>query len=232
MKSAGAAMMLAAMVTLGGCTITQQAPKDTIVKSGFLTDYAQLQPTKGGDYAAYLYLDKTAPWASYTKVYVKPVEFWASPDSKVPNDVASQLTNYAYQQLVDQLQAKGFTMATGPGPGTMVMRAALTDATSATPGLRTVSVVVPQAIILGAAVGAVRGEPSFSGSAQTEGEILDGTSGKRIAAWVDRRVGGNSIENANVWKWGDAENAIKAWAVRGATRLWDLHEGQDPFPAS
>jgi hypothetical protein len=219
-------VLIAALLVLGGCSVTQRAPEGSIRQTGFLTDYDQLTPTTDKDLAAKLYVDKTANWASYFKVRLEPVTFWAGPDSKVPSDVRQRLTDYAYQQLIEQFKSKGFQLVEISGPGVMVVRAALTDATSATPGLRTISVVVPQAILLSNATAAVRGKPSFSGAAQTEGEVLDGPTGRRIAAWVDRRVGGNSVENANVWEWGDAENAIKRWADRIATRAAELKTGQ------
>jgi Protein of unknown function (DUF3313) len=221
---------VAALLVQAGCSVTQRAPQDSIKETGFLTDYSQLTATTNTDLAAKVYVDKTANWASYSKVRLEPVTFWAGSDSKVPADVQQRLTDFAYQQLTQQFKAKGFQLVTTTGPGVMVVRVALTDATSATPGLRTISVVVPQAIILSNATAAIRGKPSFSGSAETEGEVLDGQSGLRIAAWVDRRVGGNSIENANVWEWGDAENAIKRWAERIAMRAEQLKTGQSvPF---
>jgi hypothetical protein len=36
---------------------------------------------------------------------------------------------------------------------------------------------------------------------------------------VDRRIGGGSIETAAQWEWGDAENAMTAWAKLAAERL-------------
>jgi hypothetical protein len=181
-----------ALLVQTGCSVTQRAPQDSIRQSGFLTNYDQLTTMSDKDLAAKIYVDKTANWASYSKVRLEPVTFWAVPDSKVPPDVQQRLTDFAYQQLTEQFEAKGFQLVDISGPGVMIVRVALTDATAATPGLRTISVVVPQAILLSNATAAVRGKPRFSGSAQTEGEVLDGQTGVRIAAWVDRRVGGNS----------------------------------------
>jgi hypothetical protein len=219
-------ILFGALLVQAGCSVTQRAPQESIKQSGFLTNYDQLAATDNKDLAAQIYADKAANWASYSKVHLEPVTFWAGADSKVPPDVQQRLTDFAYQQLTEQFKAKGFQLVTTSGPGVMVVRVALTDATAATPGLRTISVVVPQAILLSNATAAVRGKPSFSGSAQTEGEVLDGQTGTRIAAWIDRRVGGNSVENANVWEWGDAENAIKRWAERVATRAEELKAGQ------
>jgi len=36
---------------------------------------------------------------------------------------------------------------------------------------------------------------------------------------MDKRVGGGSVEAAAQWQWGDAENAMKAWATQMTDRL-------------
>jgi len=101
----------------------------------------------------------------------------------------------------------------------IIVRAALTDATTATPVLRTISVIIPQARLLGAVKNMTTGSYAFVGSAQSEGEILDSMTGERLAAAVDRRSGGISIKNADVWEWGDAERAMDYWAQRIDERL-------------
>ena len=115
-----------------------------------------------------------------------------------------------------------------PGPGVLTVRVALTDATTATPALRTISVVIPQARLLNAVDNMATGSYAFVGTAQSEGEILDGGTGQVLAAAVDRRSGGMSIKNADVWEWGDAENAMDFWAQRLATKLQELHSGTAP----
>lgn len=108
----------------------------------------------------------------------------------------------------------------------MTVRVALSDATTATPVLRTISVVIPQARLLGSIKNLATGSYAFVGSAQSEAEILDSLSSERLAAAVDQRSGGLSIKNAGVWEWGDAEHAMDFWAQRMDERLTELHNGQ------
>jgi hypothetical protein len=136
------------------------------------------------------------------------------------------LTDYAYEKLVEAFKAKGIRLVDKSGPGVVVIRAALTDASSATPGLRTISVVVPQVRLISAGTKLITGQGAFTGGIQTEGEILDSVTGKRIGAWVDKRFGGASIKNADVATWGDAQNAIDLWATLIATRIVDLRNGK------
>src|SRR5438876_453363 len=79
----------------------------------------------------------------------------------------------------------------------------------ATPVLRTVSMVIPQARALATLKYAATGTYAFVGSAQAEGKVVDSVTGQVLAAGVDKRVGGGSITTAAQWQLGDAENAMK-----------------------
>jgi hypothetical protein len=50
-------------------------------------------------------------------------------------------------------------------------------------------------------------------------------TGQVLGEWIDRRVGGGSIEAGVQWKWGDAENAIDAWETQAAGRLYAWTQG-------
>jgi hypothetical protein len=87
----------------------------------------------------------------------------------------------------------------------MKLRIALTDANAATPGLRSVSVVILQARILNLVQSMGTGSCAFVGGAQAEAEMTDSVTGERLAASVDKREGGMALSTAMQWKWGDAE---------------------------
>lgn len=223
MKIALAALLIAA---LAGCAVTEQSKPETVQHTGFLQDYSQLKPgTK--DQMLLVYFNPNVDWARYNRVMLEPVQVWDSPDSKISEQDQQTLSTYYYNKLKDNL-SKDFTLVDQPGPGVMRIRIALTNPTTATPVLRTVSVVVPQARILGAAKNLATGSYAFVGSAQSEGEIDDSVSGERLAAAVDRRSGGLSVKNAGVWEWGDAENAMDFWAQRLDQRLVELRSGTTP----
>jgi hypothetical protein len=69
----------------------------------------------------------------------------------------------------------------------MRIQIALTDATSATAGLRSVSVAVSSSAC--SQSGAIDGHRSYAfvGSAQAEAQITDAVTGERLAASVDQR---------------------------------------------
>lgn len=189
--------------------------------TGFLgNDYSLMTPpTEGSDQKAMLrYVNPNVTWSSYNKIMIAPVTFWAADDSKVSAADQQTLCNYAYSVFVKEL-GKNFTIVDQPGPGVMKLSVALTDATSAVPGLRSISVVVPQARVLSAIKMAATGTYAFVGSAQGAMKLNDSVSGELLAAAVDKRVGGTSIKNVTVFQWGDAENAIDYWADLSDQRL-------------
>jgi Protein of unknown function (DUF3313) len=217
---------------VAGCSQTA-APSPSIIQrvqgetppppppSGFLgSDYSLLTPpTEGTDQKAMLrYVNPSVNWSSYTKVIIAPVTFWAADDTKISTSDQQALCNYAYNEFVKVLN-KNFLITSQPGPGVIKLSVALTDATTATPGLRSVSVLVPQARALSAIKKLATGSYAFVGSAQGALKLNDSVSGQLLAAAVDKRLGGTSIKNIDVFKWGDAENAINYWAKLTDQRL-------------
>jgi hypothetical protein len=182
--------------------------------SGFLgNDYALLQPavSGSGQKAMLAYTNMNANFTSYNALIISPVTYWADNNSQLSAKDQQILCNYFYNKLAKDL-GKNFTIVTEPGPGVARLSVALTDASSATPGLRTISVVVPQARVLGLIKQGLTGTYAFVGSATGEAKLTDSVSGDLLAAWEDQRFGSAAVRNADVWQWGDAEHAMDAWA--------------------
>jgi uncharacterized protein DUF3313 len=171
--------------------------------------------------AALVWLNPAIQWRSYTKIQLMPVEFWAAADSKVSEADQAVLTEYFYNALQTNL-SKSFTLVDQPGPGVMTLRVALMDATTAVPGLRTISVVVPQARVLNLAQSMATDSYAFVGSAEAEMKVSDSVSGALLAEAVDERAGGMGLKSAASFQWGDAENAMDYWAERIPQRLTQL----------
>jgi uncharacterized protein DUF3313 len=217
-------MLAAAMITaLAACSVTEQAKTDTVQQTGFLKNYSQLQPG-AKDQALLVYFNPNARWTQYTKVMIEPVTFWGDTSSNVSAEDQQQLCSYYYNKLNEDVSQK-FQIVDRAGPDVMTLRVALTDPTAASPVMRGVSVVVPQARLLNSVVNLTTGSYAFVGSAQSEGEIVDSQTGERLAAAVDKRSGGLSIKNVDVGRWGDAQNAMDYWAQRMADRLSALQSG-------
>ena len=155
--------------------------------TGFLgPDASKLAPGPEGG-AALVWVNPNAQWATYTKIQLMPVEFWAAADSKVSTADQATLTEYFYNQLQTNL-SKSFTLVDQPGPGVMTLRVALMDATTAVPGLRTISVIVPQARVLNLAQSMATDSYAFVGSAEAEMKITDSVTGQLLVEAVDQRL--------------------------------------------
>src|SRR5271170_4640927 len=173
-----AAAGLAAVLLASGCSTTVEStpaaakalesggPLPPAVTGFFGPDASKLAPGPQGG-AALAYVNPNAQWSSYTKIQLMPVEFWAAADSKVSTADQQTLTEYFYNQLQTDI-AKSFTVVNQAGPGVLTIRVALMDATTAVPGLRTVSVIVPQARVLNLAQSMATDSYAFVGSAEAE----------------------------------------------------------------
>ena len=141
------------------------------------------------------YTSPSVSWSSYNKIIIEPVTYWADNDSKLSSNEQQVLCNYFYNVLVQEF-GKNFTIVSDPGPGVVKLTVALTDATSATPVLRTISVVVPQAHALNLIKAGLTGTYAFVGSATGEAKLSDSVSGQLLAAWADQRFGTAAVRNA------------------------------------
>jgi hypothetical protein len=177
-----------------------------------------LLTTGSKDQAGQRYVNPTAQWSQYSKVLIDPVTFWGGDSTKLSAADQQMLVNYASQQFKEQLGQK-FQIVDQAGLGVMKIDVALTDAETATPGLRSISIIVPQAHMLANLKYLATGSMPFVGAAQGQVKITDSVSGQVLAMAVDKQIGGGSIKAGFQWQWGDAENAANHWAELAANRL-------------
>jgi Protein of unknown function (DUF3313) len=230
---------LVGLLMLAGCSATV-APSPNVIQrvsgeapaphgSGFLGDYSQLKPGTG-EQPQWVYNNPQADWTKYTKVMLDPVTFLALEQDNVAQKDQRWLCDYFYNSLKEQLSTK-FTIVDQPGPGVMRVQMALTDASGAVPVLRTVSVLVPQARVANMVQSLASGSYAFVGSATAEVQITDSVTGERLAAYMDKRLGGMAFKSAAQWKWGDAQTALDYWSKKLADRLAEFQSGKVRPPA-
>ncbi|HZP45975.1 MAG TPA: DUF3313 domain-containing protein [Candidatus Binataceae bacterium] len=225
----GAALLL---LGVAGCSETQQEQPNIVAKaqgaqnpvpqfSGFLGDYSLLQPG-GENQALYRYVAPGVNWQQYNAVMIDPVTFWDSADSSVSPEEQQDLCTYFYNHLRESL-VKYFQVVDQPGPGVMRIQVALTNASAATPVLRTASVVIPQMRIVNRLKSFATGSFAFVGSARGEFKLTDSVTGQILAEALDQQMGGNAVQTAATWQWGDTERAMDKWSNEIADRLNQLH---------
>ena len=181
---------------LAACTTTQQATMaQTDLKCAFLgPTCARLTPGGEGQ-VAFRYVNPAAKWNQYAKIMIQPVTFWGDEKSKVSTEDQQRLTNFLYTAL-DQELAKQFKVVDQDGPDVMKLQVAVTDLAAATAGLRTMTMVIPQARLLSTVKKGATGSYPFVGGAQAEFKLTDSVTGEILVAGVDRRIGGGNISTA------------------------------------
>lgn len=212
-------LVVLTMMVMTGCAATQKAEiKQADLQCGLLgPDCSKLTP---GDkeQAGLRYVNPEAQWTSYSKIIIEPVTFWGGDKTKVSPADQKTLVNYFNEQLNQQL-AKKYQIVQEPGSGVMKLQVAMTDASGATPFLRSVSMIVPQAHVLSSLKYLATDSYPFVGGAQGELKLTDSMTGDVLLEAMDRQIGGGAFKSGFQWQWGDAENAINLWSEKLTERL-------------
>ena len=183
--------------------------------SGFLGDYSRLEKLEGYDFLQ-MYITPGVNWSDYHAIHLESVTLWASDRGQMKVTDADQqlLTDIVYKALYDALNER-FLMAEEPGPQTIQVRAALTQAKAANVPFNTITTVVPQLRILTTVGGLAADTATLVGSASIEIEGRDEITDRLLVAAVDSRAGNKSL--STMWsKWADVEAAANFWGKRVA----------------
>ena len=219
---------LVVSILLPGCAATWQARK--VEGSGFLKDYSQLKKGEG-DQVLRVYLNPRAEWARYDKLIIDPVQIWKGTGktdlADVPLEDLQMLSSELYHAIRIALE-DDYQLVTEPGPNTMRLRVAITEADESEPVLDAITTIIPQARLLSGGKYLITGTNSFVGSATVEAEILDAQPGWgwRLMAAIDRRAGGKRLRGVHD-KWKDVKDAFKFWAEKLDKRLAELRQGKN-----
>jgi hypothetical protein len=215
------------LLGLTACRTTHQVTKG-VEESGFLSDYSQLEKGKKCQ-ADLVYVNQSADWAKYTKVWIKPVELWHADD---PKSKLGSLSKEKQQMLVDYLHtslhehlSKDYQIVDAAGPDVLVLRCAITEGKGSKPVMDLISAVYPAGLVLSYGKQLIWGTGAGVGVTTIEAEILDGQSNQRLAAAVDRRAGTKALRTKFDGRWGDVKLCFDWWSQRLATVLVELKAG-------
>jgi hypothetical protein len=226
-KLLAVALTAGLLLGLTACNTTRQAR--SVTESGFLGDYSQLKKGKG-DQAKLVYIAPDVNWNKYTKMYIEPVALWKGDETNSPLGELSKenqqlLVNYFYTSLNNELQ-KSYTIVDQPGPDTLVLRAAITEAKKSGPVRNLMTTIVPFGIAANLLKTAAFGKGIGVGDVQVEGELLDGATNQRLMAAVDRRVGTKALRTKFDGTWGDVKLSFDYWSEKLESRLVELRAGK------
>jgi hypothetical protein len=214
------------LLGLVGCASTSQVPE--VKQSGFLGDYSMLSK-QGTGRADYYSIDRSANWANYTKIWIKPVEVWCSED---PESGLAKMSQESKQMLADSLHValvgsltNSFQLTDHGGPDVLVIKAAVTEARPSrqVPGVLS-SLYMPlrvasygKRLITGTDVGVA--------DVVVEAKLTDGQSGQPVAIVMDERVGPKALPSKFGSRWEDVKAAFDWWANLLNTRLAQAKKG-------
>src|ERR1035438_7559918 len=176
---------LAACLLLGvtGCKTTRQVSEDQ--QSGFLGDYSMLEKGERGA-ANYIYIDKSANWGTYTKVWIKPLELWKSDDPEAPlgkmSDEAKEWVMESFYNAFYEALTNNFQIVDHGGPDVLIVHAAMTDGRPSKPVINFVTSVYLPLKVVSFGKRLITGTDIGVGDVYVEAEFLDGQTGKRVSA--------------------------------------------------
>ena len=196
-------------LVLSGCSSKVVEPEQY---SGFLRDYSRLTENTSPSGATVMrWVDPDLKVGRYTSVYIEPSQFYPKPQAteRIPQSTLQGITRY-YDAALKREISKSMPLATGPGPGTIVVRPAITAVSSKTEGLKPYE-VIPIALVA-AAVSTASGIRDQETEIATEAAFLDGGNNK-VLAQVVRKGSGKPLENEKqVLVPGDVKVVLDAWA--------------------
>jgi uncharacterized protein DUF3313 len=176
-------------------------------RNGFLNDYSKLQHNpryKGSK----IYTNPETPLKNYSRFIVNPVQVRLSSIGAYRGADASkqqEISQYAHQQFVSALQKGGYEVVTNPGPGTLILRSALTEVAP--------SELKPGSYLMNISLG----------GASIEAEFVDALSGEVVVAVTESQRGKKITTGANDYE--NAKNVIDRWAEK-LVKLMDEEHGK------
>ena len=193
-----------------GCARTYQARY--VETSHFLDDYSLLKDDEDGD-ALLSFWKEGANWPGYKKIVLDPVII-----SKLPGSDLNDMThseNHRFKELFEyrmrEAIKQNFKLVAHPGPDTLRIQFAITDAEASTLLLDSFTAVHPSARALSLLKRMATGTESYVGKASIEGKITDSQTGELLMVSADRRAGAKTLMGS-LNDWDDVEEAYQYWA--------------------
>jgi hypothetical protein len=214
----GCAILLGGLILcLLGCSTTATPRTSSLKFSGFLEDYGELDEVDGSE-ALYLYSKPYLNLDEYSKLLIREPVLMLTEETldEIGTEQLEKLLTRLYDKNRPVLERR-VEMVDVAGPGTIELRWAITELEPSSK-LNVLTGVIPPARMTSLILREGGDVHLFLGKVSLEGEILDATTGERLAAAVLRRVGNNAIQNVGS-TWGDIEDAFSHWTELFITKL-------------
>jgi hypothetical protein len=192
---------------------------------GFLPHPEQLYPGASGQ-PGLVWFAPGFNAGSYSSILLDPVTIVTGSSSALTAASQKQretLANLYYSDLYNSMRPH-CNLVSRPGPGTLRLRFALSDAETSNGTLKTLATYTPYVMVAykAGAVAFNNGAGYFSGSATSEAYATDSRTGALLWQGVDKRSGTVALVQNTTNSWNDVNNAMKAWSQQVVTRLQAL----------
>ena len=189
--------------------------------SGFLDDYSGLEPDPDRA-GAMRYVKAGVDLSKYTKLAITPVEIWYDPNSKykgiAPDDL--KLLADSFCDLIVKELEPDYPVVGTAGPDVLGVRMAIANV-QLKKKKRTILNYTPAGFALYTLKDAA-GANVILDDATVEIELVDSTTGERLAALVDQQKATSAKGKAS---WSKLEKALTFYAQRFRQR-WDAERGK------
>ena len=196
-------------------TVASEATVANVRRIGFLTDYSRLQPMPGGG-GTLCWRNPDTNWKQFDKVMFERIQVYLRPGSTQsvdPTDL-KMLIDYFHSDLVKAIRPEA-QVVTGPGPGVLRVRIALTDLVPTNTVASLAGTAAPYGFVAEIGAGAATGKPAGStpylGQTGIEVQFRDGASGQLVGECADREIGLKYAAELNAGAAGAAENWVNGY---------------------
>lgn len=162
--------------------------------SGFLPDYSKLTPiTSPSGHQTLRWMSPDYKASDYRGVYYTPVVYYpeAKPNARVSQATLDDLRSYVDTRLKAAV-AKQKPLVSSPGPGTLIMKTAITTVKAENEDVQFYEVVPVAAVIAGTM--AASGHRTQNSVLYLEAQLIDARTGKVVVEAV-RKAYGKTVPN-------------------------------------
>lgn len=210
-----ASMIILSLLTTMGCSSKQ------IPESGFLSNYAGLEPDPVDKEDAMFWIDNQVSLEDYKQFIIDPISFHFSAElqeqaKNVDASILNDLSDYLKDAIVKSLSPE-YTVVDTPGHDVARLRIALTTISVDRKNLKAYQYIPVALVITG--VGEATGTRDSLAVLAMEGEAKDSISGKRIAAVVQKKAVEVDVKEEKDLTAADVYPTLDYWAEKMKNRL-------------
>ena len=216
------------------CVATKQAKSKKVKESGFMSPeiYAMMEDGNREELeAARRYVSKDIDWHKYNKIQLDPVVLFTGPGDEgtegISQEDTQKILDYFFNKLHKSIEdSPNLEIAHAPGPDTLRMQFAVVDLGKSHVTMGAISTYIPQIGLITSVATMASDKPAFVGEMGIEFKITDSSTGKIVAAGMDKRYGGKKLgKGTDSWK--DVFNIIDYYVELLGFRVCRMQEREN-----